>query len=320
MRDDVALQALRHAQDDLLTRSQVLECGGTDEWIEAQLAARRWVRVTRKVFRTTTGIPTRRQRERAALLCAGPTAALSHHSAARRWGLQIPDDGPVHITVPYGHSSDLHADVTVHRSRAFERIVVDREDMPTVSAADTCIDLGVLPDDARAGMRAFLHAALGMKVDAGRLRAVLEVRRPRRYAKPLRHAARLLDEGVASELEATYAIDVELAHGIPAGERQHPVVIDGRTRFEDIRYVLPFGDLITRIDGFRWHSNRHVAVIDRARDNAAELAGQGRLTFGYEEVHGAACGVASTLTTRMRQLGWEGPVEGADLCRCLRAA
>ncbi|MFC5065819.1 hypothetical protein [Actinomycetospora atypica] len=320
MRDELALQALRHAQDDHLTRAQILQCGGTDEWIEAQLAGRRWVRVTRKVFRTTTGAPTPRQRERAALLCAGSAAALSHHSAARRWGLPVPESEPVHITVPYGHSSDPHPGVTLHRSRAFDRIVVDTEDMPTVSAADTCVDLAVLRDDARAAMRTVLHATLGMKVDAPRLRAVLEVRRPRRYATVLRHAARLLDEGVTSMLEALYAVDVEAAHGIPAGQRQFPVMVDGRQRFEDIRYVLPGGDLITRLDGFRWHSDRHVAVTDRARDNAAELAGRARLTFGWDEVHGRACAVASIQMTRMRQLGWEGPAEDADLCRCLRAA
>ncbi|HEY2193705.1 MAG TPA: hypothetical protein VGH76_15620 [Actinomycetospora sp.] len=169
MRDDVAIQAIRDAQDDCITRAQVLHCGGTDEWIEAQLAAGRWVRMGRKVFRATTGEPTRRQRERAALLCAGPEAALSHHTAAARFGLRSRYDGPIHTTVRYGRSADPHPGVVIHRSRAFAHLVIDTEDLPTVSAADTCIDLAVLEPEARRAMRTLLHAALAMKVPAQRL-------------------------------------------------------------------------------------------------------------------------------------------------------
>lgn len=319
MRDDTAIAALCNAQDDYITRAQVLECGGTDEWIEAQISARRWVRDKRKVFRTRTGAPTRRQRERAALLCAGPEAALSHHTAAARFGLRARDDGLVHITVPYGHSSDPHPGVAVHRSRAFAHIVIDREDMPTVSAADTCVDLAVLEPDARRAMRTFLHAALAMKVPAQRLLAVLDARRPRRYLRALRHAAQMLKDGVGSVLEARYLVDVEESHGLPIATRQAPVVVQGVERYEDCRYGMPLGELIVRLDGWRWHSDRHVGVIDRARDNAAELAGRARLTFGWEEVVGDPCAVAALVTARLRQLGWPGP-DGEPQCRCLRAA
>ena len=69
----------------------------------------------------------------------------------------------------------------------------------------------------------------------------------------------------------------------------------------------------------RWHSDRHVAVVDRARDNAAELAGRGRLTFGWEEVTGNPCAVAAVIVARLRQLGWPGP-DGTAICRCVEAA
>jgi hypothetical protein len=262
MRDDTAIKARCNAQDDYITRAQVLDCGGTDEWIEAQIAAGRWVRDKRKVFRTTTGAPTRRQRERAALLCAGPEAALSHHSAAARFGLE---------------------------------------------------------PDARRAMRTLLHAALAMKVPAHRLLAVLDARRPRRYLRALRHAAQMLNDGVGSVLEARYLVDVEEAHGLPIATRQAPVVVQGVERYEDCRYGMSLGELIVRLDGWRWHSDRHVGVIDRARDNAAELAGRARLTFGWEEVVGDPCAVAALVAARLRQLGWPGP-DGEHSCRCLQAA
>ncbi len=47
---------------------------------------------------------------------------------------------------------------------------------------------------------------------------------------------------------------------------------------------MPLGVLTVRLDGWRTHANRRTARADRARDNAAELEGRARLTFGYEEV------------------------------------
>ena len=185
MRDEGELRRIAGDQDGLITRAQVLGAGFTDDWIEAQLAARRWTRILRKVFATTTGTLTERQRQRAALLCAGPSAALSHTSAARRHGMTIPDDGVVHMTVPYTSSAVDRPAVRVHRSRAFDHILVDREDLPTVSRADTCLDLAVAAPSPRAAMRALLHAALSMRVPATSLLTVMELRRLPKYRTPL---------------------------------------------------------------------------------------------------------------------------------------
>ena len=315
MRDDVAIHRLLLDQDGHVTRGQVLAHGGTDEWLKAQVAALRWVRVGRKVYRGTTGPPTPRQEERAALLSAGPVAALSHGSAARRWGPGRPDRR-VHITVPYGKSADQRPLAVVHRSRAFAHIVVDDSDLPTVSAADTCVDLALLAPDPRAGMRMLLHVALGMRVSAARLLAVLERRPPPRYRRALRDAARYLEEGVESHLESSYAVDVEDAHGLPRARRQAPLDVEGVARYEDCLYVLPGGSLIVRLDGWRYHSDRRAARVDRARDNAAELAGRSRLTFGWEEVNGCPCDTAALVTAGLRRLGWLGP-SGPVSCACV---
>ena len=99
----------------------------------------------------------------------------------------------------------------------------------------------------------------------------------------------LMVEGVMSALESTYALEVEAAHGLPSGERQAPVVVDGTVLFEDILYSAPGGELIVRLDGWRFHSDRRVAHRDRRRGNAAELAGRARLAYGPEEVEGEPC-------------------------------
>lgn len=303
MRDELALRRTARDQDDLLTRAQILAAGHSDDWIEAQLTARRMLRLHRKVYLTTTGAPTERQRRRAALLCTGPSAALSHHTAAALHGLRLPDLGLVHVVVPYGSSAQDRAGVALHRSRAFAHLVVDENDLPTVSRADTCVDLAVGASDARAAMRTFLHAALGMKVPATKLLAVMELRRPPRYRTPLRDAALLLAEGVASALESRYAVDVEDAHGLPRGRRQVARRIGTSTRYEDCEYDTPEGPFTVRLDGWRWHSDRTVAFADRTRDNIAELEGRGRMTFGWEEVTADPCGTTAFVAAALRRRG-----------------
>ncbi len=316
MRDELALRRTAREQDDLLTRAQILAAGHTDEWIEAQLTARRMLRVHRKVYLTTTGALTERQSQRAALLCTGPTAALSHATAAARHGLPVPGDGRIHVTVPYGSSAVDRDAVALHRSRAFAHLVVDTDDLPTVSRPDTCLDLAVAAPDPRAAMRGLLHAALGMKVSAQQLLVVMELRRPRRYRRPLLDAARLLAEGVSSALESRYAVDVEDAHGLPRARRQAAVRVGGSTRYEDCEYDTPEGPFTVRLDGWRWHSDRGSALIDRARDNAAELAGRGRLTFGWEEITGRPCAAASAVLTSLRRRGVL-LRDGTGTCECL---
>jgi hypothetical protein len=69
-----------------------------------------------------------------------------------------------------------------------------------------------------------------------------------------------------------------------------------------------------RLDGWRTHANRRTARVDRARDNAAELEGRARLTFGYEEVKDAHCAVAALVAARLQQLGWTGQLQRCTAC------
>jgi hypothetical protein len=225
-------------------------------------------------------------------------------------------DDRLHVTVPYTSSAVDRPGLLVHRSRAFRHITVDDSDLPTVSRADTCIDLAVSAPAPRAGMRTMLHAALSMRVAPAKLLAVMEVRRPRRYVRPLRDAVAMLDEGVESVLEATYAVDVEDAHGLPQARRQDPFMVDGRRRYEDCLYAMPDGDVVVRLDGMRYHSDRAVLLVDRRRDNAAEHAGRGRLRFGPDEVHADPCAVAAEVADALYRRGWAGPLPHAT-CECL---
>jgi hypothetical protein len=112
-------------------------------------------------------------------------------------------------------------------------------------------------------------------------------------------------DGVQSVLEELYAVEVEEAHGLPPGRRQAPYAVDGVTLFEDVVYDGVGVPLTVRLDG-RTHLVNSVAFRDRRRDNAAELAGRSRLTFGWRDLSADPCGGAVEVADVLRRRGWSG--------------
>lgn len=315
MEDPDAWQRLKHEQDNVANLQQFFAHGITVAMIRANVDAGRWVPLFHGVYALVTGHPTPAMWRRAALLFIRGPGVLSHATAAAVLGLPGGSDAfPIHITVPYGSSARGCEGIEVHRSRAFPHIVLANCDPPTTTKTHTLIDLAVEAPTVREGMRLLTAGATQAHVPGQRVEKALETRRPRRYRKALLAAAKLLTQGVESVLEAWYAEDVELAHGLPPGVRQVARVVEGHRRAEDLEYPMPLGTLTVRLDGWRTHANRRTARIDRARDNAAELEGRSRLTFGYEEVKDTPCAVAQVVAARLRQLGWTGRMSRCTRC------
>ena len=282
------------AQDGLVTRRQALAHGWTPDAIVAQIDGGRWTLRKRGVLATFTGPLTPEARRRAALLFVPGTGGTQPRLGCGAAGTtpQRTNAAPSTSRSPTAPPRVAAHDVVLHRSRAFAHITVD-DDPPHVGKAHTILDLAVDAGDAREAMRVFTALAAAARVPAQLLEEAIELRRPRRYLRPLRDAVTLLRDGVCSVLEADWALDVERAHGLPAPTRQFSVVVEGRRRAEDLLYAMPWGELIVRLDGWRYHADKTTARSDRARDNAAELAHRARMTFGWEEVHHEPCEAAS---------------------------
>ncbi len=228
MEDPEEWQRQIRENDHVASRAQALAQGLTDEMIEANIAAGRWLPMFHGVFAVTNGEPTPVMWRRAALLFIRGPAVLSHASAAAVLGLPGGSDAlPVHVTVPYGSSARGCEGIEVHRSRAFAHIALANTDPPVTTKSHTLLDLAVEAPSAREGMRVLTAGATQAHVPGERLQAALANRRPRRYRKALEGAAKLITEGVESVLEAWYAEDVELAHGLPIGVRQVARVVEG---------------------------------------------------------------------------------------------
>ncbi len=99
---------------------QTLYRQGVPRWfVAAQIRAGRWARAGRQVVVLHNGPLTAAQRRRAAVLAAGPRAALAGTSALQEVGLQVQDDGRVHVIVPRGGRPRPVAGACVHESRRF---------------------------------------------------------------------------------------------------------------------------------------------------------------------------------------------------------
>ncbi len=322
-----ALQILLDSQFGLATQEQLAALGYPRPRLRHLVESGQWTAVLHGVYAVTNGPLTRPMILMAALLYGGGYALLSHQTAGEEWRMRpIDETAPIHITVRYGQSAKCqsptrikppidagrpvpmlgalrHPGVVVHRSRAHEHIAVDGV-FPRTAKADTAIDLAVAEPSAKAAYVSLISTVTNSQIRLVDIRQRLEERPPRRYRKALAAAVRLLAEGVQSILEYHYAIDVEGAHGLPTALRQSPVVVDGRTLYEDCDYSASGVPLIVRLDG-RWaHSMREVAFRDRRRDNAAELAGRPRLTYGFQEVATDSCQVAREVEQVLTREGW----------------
>ena len=301
-------------QHGAVDTQQLAAFGITPDAIAANVEAGRWQALLPRVYAVTTGEPPRATRLHAALLYAGPSAVLSHRTAAEEWGMLRVEDGPVHVTVPYRCSAVSQPPlVVVHRSRAFAYIAVHTVP-PRTSRADTALDLATAEPTARDAMRCLVGLTTTCGISLVELERQFAERPPYRYRRPLTAALSRMAGGVASVLEDLYALDVELAHGIPPAQRQTPFEVDGYTLWEDAVYDHVGVPLTVRLDGRAYHSHPSVAFRDRRRDNAAELAGRSRLVFGWRDLSDDPCGAAREVLTVLHRLGWHGPTLRCSKC------
>lgn len=306
--------ALLIRQHGIVTRRQLLRHGFTAAAIRANVRARRWAHVHDGVYAVFTG-PLGEDSRRAAAVLARWPSALSHDTAGEIWNFCKPDRArPIHVTVPYSTSGAARAGMVVHRSRAFAYTVVDGLDQPVVGASHTAVDLAVAEPTPRLGMATLLHCITVTSLRPESVRSSIELRRPRRYRDALLSALGYASDGVRSKLEAIYALEVEEAHGLPRGERQVPVEVDGTTRYEDIAYRIGDEVVIVRLDGHRYHADRATTLVDRRRDLAAELAGHGRMVLGFVETAADPCGRARDVAAVLRRRGWEGALRACERC------
>lgn len=106
------------AQYQVITRRQALLCGMPHSTLDRQIASGGpWQRLLPGVYLAVTGMPTRDQREMAALLYAGPRSLITGPAAVRRHRVSSPGPDVVDVLIPWKARKQSVGFVRVHRTR-----------------------------------------------------------------------------------------------------------------------------------------------------------------------------------------------------------
>lgn len=256
MKVDGAASAAARKQQGVISTTQYRELGMSDSRARRRVRSRHWVRVFPRVFAVGGAVSSWQQRAQAALLWAGPEAALCKRSAAFVLGWSFKEPRTIQVVIP--HKRVLRppsSDVKVIRARSLkpEEVKVVKGMRVTV-APRTLIDLAPerdieeLLDSAiyvAPNNLLFLkdHLARG---GGARRRGMRRLRQLVRARAPEETDADSRDEGHFRQL-------LKKA-GIPAVH--HHVVFDENDQFiMESDFSWPRNKVIVEFDG-QWHAGR----------------------------------------------------------------
>ena len=176
---DVEISALAVRQHGVVALRQLCELGLSASGVRKRAARGRLHRIHRGVY--AVGLPTLTGRGHwmAAVIACGPTAVLSHRSAAGLWGLRSDNRQKSDISLP-SPSARAKPAIEVHRSvtlNAADTTLVDG--IPCTSLARTLVDLGDVVD-RRAVERAVEQAEVLRLFDLTEVHEAMERAGPRR--------------------------------------------------------------------------------------------------------------------------------------------
>jgi hypothetical protein len=204
---------------------------------------------------------------RAALLAAGPAAAISHWSAARLWNLRG-SAGTIHVTVPRGRQG--HPGLRIHRPvSVLPDEIADRNGIAATTVARTLLDVAATVPEAT--VAAMLHEADVQRVgDLRAVHAVLEAHPAHRGRAKLGRALALEVAPTRSGLERAF-LALCSAAGLPK-----PLVnrhLWSTDRLEEVDFHWPAARFVVEVDGHRYHATRYRRRRDAEKTRRLEAAG-----------------------------------------------
>ncbi len=262
---DRAIDELAGRQHGVVARRQLLEAGVASHVIDRRLRAGRLRRVHQGVYQVGP-VTAPRAREMAAVLACGPSAVLSHGSAAALWRLTPERDaGPVEVITRAGARS--RRGLRVRRIGTLRADEVTRlSGIPVTTAPRTLYDLAGTTG-SRELERAVAEAFALRLATPARLRTVVSRHARTRGSASLRA---ILEAGeparTRSEAEERFLELIRKA-GI---QRPAANVKIGRL---EVDFLWQRERLVVEIDGSAFHSSPRAFERDRRRDAVLIAAG-----------------------------------------------
>ena len=201
--DHVRLGRILAAQDHVITRRQVLECGVPESTVGVWVGlSGKWQKLLPGVYLALTGTPTVRQRHLGAQLYGGPGSVITGSAAVRARRLRVPQSERIDVLIPWSVKRQSVGFAHVHRTRhmpSFYQAGPVRYAATARAVADVAHWLGNL-DDVRAVVadavqkQACSIAELGIELTRG----------SKRGSSWLRTALSEVRSGVRSAAEAQF--------------------------------------------------------------------------------------------------------------------
>ena len=270
--DKHAVADLAAEQWGVVSLRELLQCGVSDDTVERWVRNGHLHRIHRGVYAVGHPNLSLEGRFLAATKACGPTAVLSHYSAATLWDIVTWDDRHPEVTVP-GTTTRTHEGIRVHRSLTLRRAdVMRRQGIWVTTPARTIHDLASHLSDKR--LRRAAAQALSRKLVAP-------------HHLPAKIATTIAP--TRSELEDA-VLDLILAHGIAPPDVNVPMRIEGRRVIPDFRW--PTQRLVVEADSLEWHDNPIARADDAERQALLEAHGERVLRVSW---HQAICEPAQTI-------------------------
>jgi hypothetical protein len=292
---DRRMRALARRQYGHVTRAQLLNLGFGRGAIAARLANGFFVAVFAGIYAVAPRREEPLARAAAAVLACGPTAVLSHSSAATLWGLTPRWRAPMEVTAAVERR---RAGITVHRCTTLTRRDIRTNlGIRATSPARTLLDIAartpedqftrMVNDARRAG---YVHLATLRELvgrcsnhpGAGKLKVFVdEPHGPTRSQFEDRFRALVRDYGLPTPVINTY--------------------VYGR----EVDALFPEHRLIVELDGWDFHKDRTEFVDDREKDSEMLKHGYATMRVTWERLQDVPGREAARLLEILGDRQWQ---------------
>lgn len=298
-----SLRELAELQRGVVSWNQVLAAGLGPEIVRRRIASGRWQRLHNGVYAVFTGPADRQAHLWAAVLRAGPGAALSYQTAAELDGLLDKPSSLIHVTVPANRRVTAIKDVVAHSRLDAERARHPARLPPRIRLEETVLDLSDTCCDVVSAVD-WVARAMGRRLTTqAQLRLAMSQRKRLRWRADIAAVLSADLAGIHSGLEYRYFRYVEKPHALPIGIRQSAANHGSRRTYRDVLYQ-EYG-IVIELDGQVAHPG-DARWLDISRDNSAAAGGVITLRYGYRDLVASPCLVAAQVIEVLRLRGWPG--------------
>lgn len=316
-----AIRATQEQQAGVISRRQVLACGGDDNDIARLLRRHVLNRVMTGIYVDHNGPLSWEQAAWAVVLwhwpaaLAGGSALVAHGLRPPRF-LRTPDPtrpgprsrpttipGGFDVMVDAGRRPDRVAGVRLIRSQDFDDAALLHLSPPRVRIEHAVLDVASRAPDTASAVGVLSDAVQSRRTTPDRLLTSIRLRTRMRHRKLLLRLLTDVASGAFSALEHQYLVHVERRHGLPVASRQRREHRDGGIVFRDADYE-EFG-VIVELDGRLGHEWFDGASDDLDRDIDALIDQRVTVRVRWRQALDP-CRLAAALVRILWAKGWTG--------------